>query len=239
MLNPLIGKLAQRDALDDVERDVLERIPSRVRHYAPGEHLVRQGERPGHSALLIGGWAGRIKAIAGGRRTITALHLRGDFVDLHSLLLRPMDHDVEALTACEVAEVPHERLRALTEEHPHLARLLWLDTLVDAAIHREWAAGLAARQVAGRLAHLVCELFLRAQAAGLTEDDSFTLPLSQNTVGEVIGAGLVHVNRTLQSIRREGLLKWRRGRVEILDWERLAQLGGFEPAYLNLTREPR
>src|SRR4051812_38544127 len=156
VINPLLVKLQKRDQLSPEEQVIVEALRNTTQVAEAGDEVVREGDRPGFSAVVLSGWAARVKFLAGGRRTISALHMAGDFVDLHSLLLRPMDHSVVALTRCKMAVVPHEQLRIVTERHPHLTRLLWLETLVDAAIHREWIAGLGRRSAVSRLAHLFC-----------------------------------------------------------------------------------
>jgi CRP-like cAMP-binding protein len=239
MTSPLILKLERRDRLSPEERRLVEDIPARVLTFAAGDEMVREGDRPAVSTLILDGWAGRAKYLPGGRRSIIALHHSGDFVDLHSFLLKPIDHSVVALTACRVAQTPHERLHEVTERFPHLTRLLWLDTLVDAAVHREWIATVARRNAASRLAHLFCELFLRLQAVERTDGLRFELPLSQEILSDILGLSLVHVNRSLQDIRARGLLTWKSPRVRILDWDGLAELAAYDPAYLNLSAEPR
>lgn len=239
MSSPLVRKLEQRDRLSEEERAVLESLPSAHAAFEPGEDMVRQGDEPDHSMLLLDGWAARTKSLSEGRRSIMALHVSGDFVDLHSLLLKPMDHSVTAITRCRVALVPHARLRALTERHPHLTRILWLNTLVDAAIHREWLLVRGRHTAVGKLAHLICELWLRLQTVDAAEADGLNFPLTQPLLGDVLGLSTVHVNRTVQELRATGLVTWARQRVTIKDWDGLRAIAEFDPAYLNLTPRPR
>jgi CRP-like cAMP-binding protein len=138
MPSPLVLKLARRDVLSPEEQAILDDLPSRVQEVEAREDIVRQGERPTESSLILEGWAARYTLLREGKRQITDFHMMGDFVDLHSLLLRPMDHAIVALTPCKVAKVPHETLREITHVHPHLGRLLWMNTLLDSAIHRHW-----------------------------------------------------------------------------------------------------
>ncbi|MET0528470.1 MAG: cyclic nucleotide-binding domain-containing protein, partial [Microvirga sp.] len=126
MPNPLLLKLERRDQLSDDEKRVLENAISRVRVVEADEDIVREGDRPNESILLLDGFAARYKIFSNGRRQITAIHVAGDFVDLHSFLLKTMDHGVLALTPCRVAAVPHATLEKITDDHPHLTRLLWL-----------------------------------------------------------------------------------------------------------------
>jgi len=239
MASPLLLKLQKHDLLSAEEQAVVEALRSAVRDFAPGETIVRQGDRPGFSSVVQSGWAARVKFLADGQRAVSALHLAGDFVDLHALLLKPMDHAVVAVTACRIAMVQHDQLKLVTDRYPHLTRILWLETLVDAAIHREWIAGLGRRSAASRLAHLVCEMLARAQAVGLADGLSYDFPVTQALLADVLGITKVHVNRSLQELRQTGLLQFEGGRITITNWDRLAALADFDPAYLNLTSEPR
>ena len=239
MLQHLLMKLEQRDPLSGAERTALEAAVSRVREVKADDDIVSEGDRPSESSLLIDGFAARYKILTNGRRQITALHILGDFVDLHSFLLHKMDHGVVALTPCRLAVVPHDGLREITERHPHLARLLWLSTLVDGAIHREWLVAMGRRSAVGHMAHLICELFLRLQAVGRTDGETFQLPITQAELGDTIGVSTVHVNRVIQELRGEGLISWRGDRVTINDWDRLRQLADFDPTYLHLDHHPR
>ena len=239
MPNPLVLKLEQRDRLSDDEKRVLESAISRVRVVEADEDIVHEGDHPSESSLLLDGFAARYKIFSNGRRQITAIHVAGDFVDLHSFLLKTMDHGVLALTPCRVAVVPHAALERITDEHPHLTRLLWLNTLIDGAIHREWLTTMGRLSATAHMAHFICELFLRLKAVGRTDGDTIHLPLTQAELGDTLGLSTVHVNRVLQELRKEGLIRWQGDALTILDWGQLKNVGEFTPTYLNLEHEHR
>jgi CRP-like cAMP-binding protein len=239
MPNPLILKFEQQDRLSDEEKRVLEGMATLTKTFDRDEDLVREGDRPTESKLLLEGFVARYKLFRSGKRQITALHVRGDFVDLHSFVLKPMDHAVVALSPCTVAPVPHQALREIIEHHPHLARLFMLNLALDGATHRQWLAMTGKPSAIQQTAHLVCELFLRLQAVGETEGSSFHLPLTQTQLGDVLGLSTVHVNRTIRDLRHDRLLIWERSRVEILDWKRLCGVAEFDSTYLNLEQDPR
>jgi CRP-like cAMP-binding protein len=239
MASPLIRKLEQRDQLSDEERQVLENAIAKVREVDADEDIVKEGDRPTESSLLLEGFAARYKVLSNGRRQITDFHVVGDFVDLHSFLLKTMDHGILALTRCRIGAVPHATLHQITEKYPHLARLLWLHTLIDSAVHREWLTAMGRRPANGHLAHLICELFVRLRLVGQAEGDTIQLPITQAELGDALGLSTVHVNRVLQSLRAEGLVRWQGNSLTILDWDRLQQVAEFTPTYLNLQHEPR
>ncbi len=234
MLGVHLRKLRQRTTVSAEEEQIITALVAGVREVRPDQAVVRAGEELSSSFLLLDGWIARSKDLAGGERQITELNLAGDFVDLHGFTLKRLDHDLRSLTPCRLGVVPHERLRALTEEYPRLARIYWLMTNIDAAIHREWALSLGQRSALSHMAHLFCELCVRLDVTGLVENAAYDFPLTQREVAECLGLTVVHANRTIQELRRRGLIALESRRVRILDRPRLEQLSEFEPHYLSL-----
>lgn len=239
MIERLIRNLGARDELDELEISMLNRIVGRERTVSVGHDIVSQGSRPMQSTVLLDGIAARYRVLENGKRQITAIHVPGDFVDLHAFMLKTMDHGVVALSPCKVATATHKDLTTVTETNPHLSRVLWLSTVIDGAIHREWIVAMGRRSKKAHLAHLICELFTRLALVGLVKDDTFHLPLSQTEVADALGVSLVHLNKTLQSLRSDGVVQWADRRITVLQWDRLANIGEFDDTYLNLIKERR
>lgn len=238
LTGPLVEKLSRRDSLSEDEKAVLAGILDPPTIVRAGDDIVSQYATPNHSTLLLDGFAARYVVLMDGARQITELNVPGDFVDLHSLLMSPMDHGVAALTECTVAYCPHEVLRRVTETHAHLTRLLWMDTLIDAAVHRQWLAGLGRRPALGRLAHLLCELYLRLAVVHRAGEHRMDLPLSQAVLADVLGLSAVHVNRSIAQLRTGGFIEWNGRSIRFLNWDRLVHLAEFDPTYLRLSRDP-
>jgi CRP-like cAMP-binding protein len=238
MTNALIEKLTRRDVVSATEIAALAEVLDPPRKVDAHVDIVLEHAYTDHSILLLSGFTARYSTLSDGRRQITEINVAGDFVDLHSLLMKQMDHGVVTLTPCIIAHAPHSRLRKLTEDHGHLTRLLWLDTIIDAAIHRQWLVAMGRRSGLGHLAHLVCELFTRLSAVGLNEGQTFHMPLTQTVLSDALGLSTVHVNRLIAELRREGLVRWTNPEIEILDWPRLAQIAEFDPTYLRLHSQP-
>lgn len=232
-------KLRCRDDVSPVEEKALIEAWGGVKKFAVRETIVPAKVPQTHSHLLLEGLVSRSIDLPDGRRQIVALHVPGDFVDLHSFLLKELEHDVEALTSVKVARFPHENLKRITETQPHLARLLWLSTLIDASLHREWAASLGRRTAAERLAHLLCELYYRLKIVDMADGNEFSLPLSQAELGDACGLTAVHVSRTLRELREEGLAQVRSRRVRIDNLEGLRSKAAFDPFYLHPGYSPR
>src|SRR3569833_1102894 len=193
-LDRFFSKLERRDIISPEEREALLAAAGQETDVAAGQDLVREGDRPDHSTLVVSGFTTRYRVLGDGQRQITALHVPGDFVDLHSFALKEMDHSEGALSNCRVIYYPHSALTVSTERFPHLTRVLWLMTLLDGAILREWLVAMGRRSAAGQLAHLVCELYIRLGVVGLVTNDSFTLPLTQMELADALGISAVHVN---------------------------------------------
>ncbi len=157
--------------------------------------------------------------------------------DLQTLHLDVLDSDIGALTNCTLAYMAHGDLRTFCERHPRVAAALWRATLVESAIHREWVVNIGQRPAISRLAHLLCEMMTRMEAAGLAEGGSCDLRLTQENLSDATGLSVVHVNRTLQEIRAQNLITFGKGKLTIHDWNALARLGDFQTDYLHL-RQP-
>lgn len=239
MIDKHLMKLRARDDISAEEEAAIRSAVADTRDYAADRTIIHRGEELEVSTLLIDGLMCRYKDMRDGQRQITQLHVSGDFVDLHSFTLKRLDHNVMTLTPCRVALVPHERLKAITEQHPHLTRVYWFSTNLDAAIHREWELSLGRRSAAARLANLICELHVRLGLIGLAEEKGFALDLTQTDLAECLGLTSVHVNRTLKELREQGLMTFRNGRVTIEDPAGLRRVAEFDPAYLYLEKRPR
>jgi CRP-like cAMP-binding protein len=238
-MSRFLRKLDVRDRMSAEERDLIEALPRREMVLQKNDDLVRQGSRPRESCLMLEGFAARLHILENGKQQISGIYVPGDFVDLHSLLLKVMDHSVVALGPCRAAYVPHDSLQAITDRAPHLTRLLWLSTLIDAAILRAWVVSSARRTSLQRFAHFLCELYTRLEVVGLVQKNTFRFPASQADVGDILGLSTVHVNRTLQELRATGCVAWRREGITVSNFDQLSRIADFDALYLNLFREPR
>lgn len=209
--------------------------PARTVH--AGTDIVEDGSRPHESTILLEGWAARYKMVDDGKRQITQLHVPGDFVDLHSLLLYRMDHAVLALTDCQVSTVSHEALERMTCDSYELTKTLWRSTCADAAMNRIWVAQLGATDAYRRTAHLICELYVRLKLVGRVARDSFNFHVTQTDLGDTLGMSTVHMNRTLMQLRDNGLVTFVKGAVTVHDFEGLKRAAGFDSTYLNIRED--
>lgn len=221
-----------RHELSDEEQRVLEDSIGSVRQVAARKQIVRAGMIIDTSTLLLEGFVCRYMDDRDGQRQLVAVHVPGDFVDLHAFPMRRLDHDIATLGPVKIACYDHQTLETITERYPHLTRKLWFSTLLDAAMHREWIFRLGRLGAEGRVAHLFCELNERLEMVGLAADGRYTLPMTQPDIAEASGLTGVHVNRVLRSLREKNLLTFKANEVCILDRKALAAVAEFEPQYL-------
>ena len=233
----LIRKLESIFALSDDEKNALQSISGTVETLDARSDIVREGDRPSACCLILDGFACRYKLSESGKRQVTSFHIPGDIPDLQSLHLDVMDHSLGTLTPSKLVFLSHGTVRTLIRRCPRIGDAFWRDTLIDAAVFREWILNLGQREAYGRIAHLLCELYVRLRSVGVTKGHAFGLPLTQAERGDALGITTVHVNRTLQDLRGEGLITLQAGSVTVLDWERLREAGEFDPTYLHLKNE--
>jgi CRP-like cAMP-binding protein len=236
MISVHLKKLRRRIEISSEEERAIRGLVSETRRHRPDEIIVRAGEELSNSMLLLDGWLARSKDLPGGERQVTELHVAGDFADLHGFTLKRLDHDVVTMSEAAVAVVPHERLQDLIDRYPRLGRVYWFATNVDGAIHREWALSLGQRSALSRMAHLFCELNIRLDAVGRMSKNSYEFPLTQREVSECLGLTVVHANRTIQELRRRGLVELENRRLTIVDRRGLEGVGQFDPAYLYFSK---
>jgi CRP-like cAMP-binding protein len=235
--NPLIRKLESVFILTDDERQALETLPMQITVIKDRQDIVREGDSPSRSCLILSGFACVYKMTVHGKRQIVSFTIAGDIPDLQSLHLKVLDNSVSTITPCRVGFITHDDLRNLCERYPRLAAAFWRETLIDAAIFREWVMNVGQREGVSRMAHVLCELLVRLRAVDLVEDHVCDLPITQTEFADALGFTPVHVNRVLQQMRAEGLIETQGSRLRIPDWNRLKQVGEFDPTYLHLVRE--
>lgn len=222
-------------ALTPQERGLLENAVSEVRVYEPRRTVVEAGVEVDTSTMLLEGLMSRFIDDRHGLRQLVAVHVTGEFVDLHAYPMHRLDHSIGTLTAVKVAIVPHAALKTVLDPRPELVRKLWFSTLIDAALHRAWLFRVGRLDAVGRVAHFLSEMNLRLRAVGLSDGFTYALALTQADIAEICGLTTVHTNRVMRQLREAGLCHVRAAVVEIADPAALARRGDFNPDYLYLT----
>ena len=239
VLLPMLQKLERRADLDDADREAFLSVSCHLKSVEANVYIVREGDRPDRSCVIVSGFAFRHKLTESGDRQIVSIHIPGDFIDLDGSLLNIADHNIQTFTRCEIAFIPREAIHNLVLTHPRLGMAMWIDTLIDASIFREWVMNVGQRDARARIAHLLCEFAKRLEVAGLSERLGYQLPMTQEQIGKATGLTTVHVNRVLKQLANEGLIVRSKREVIIPDWERLRQVAGFNETYLHLDQVAR
>ena len=237
---PLQMLLRRLDAVADLpeeDRLAVLALPHRTRTVEASTYLTREGDTPAMCGVLGSGLAYRQKLTGDGVRQIVALHIPGDALDLQHLFLDIADHSVQMLTRGEVAFVPRKDLRELVDARPAIRQAVIASVLIEASIFREWVLNVGRRDARTRLAHLLCEFALRMEAQGLIDGGSVELPITQEQLADAVGLTPVHVNRTLKSLEADGLITRNKRNIVFPSWERMRDVGDFNPRYLHLDRQ--
>jgi CRP-like cAMP-binding protein len=233
LTNALLRKLQAQLGLSESETKAFVSALSGPRSIRDGHDLASPGRASGFLTVLLQGLACRYKDLPDGRRQIISFQFPGDIVDVHSFVMGRLDHAIGALSACQVAIMAHDTLAGLIDRHPQIGAALWRESLIDAAISREWIVNLGQRGAYERMAHLLCEAAFRQRTVQIVEGDRCAFPLTQSEISDALGLSVVHVNRVLQRLRKEGLITLRAGHLTIHDPNGLMAAGGFEPSYLQ------
>ncbi len=233
MANRFVDKLRGYGQFGPAVVDALTRATSRPRKFAAKHDLIREGDRPGPVFVMLEGWAYRYKILPSGTRQVLAYLMPGDCCDLHIGLLAEMDHSIQTITPSLVAMVGRGEMDALMDEHHGIAKAMYMAQLVDESIMRAWITSMGRRASIERVAHLMCELYLRARNIGIASEEAFALPLSQLLLADSLGMTAVHLNRVLKELRVAGAMTLARGSLVITNPNKLIQIAGFDENYLH------
>lgn len=232
LVHDAISLLALYTSLSASEQQALENVCGAPRRYPVRCDLLRAGDAAPSLFLVLRGVACRFATLPGGHSQIYAYLLPGDIFGLRSVVDLTMDHPVRALTPLDVALMPKESVRALIDEYPNISKAFLRFSQIEAAISRQWLLNVGRRSAFTALAHLFCEIFLRGQAAGLTQDNTCHFPLTQTDLAEALALSPVHLNRTLMKMRRAGIATLTGGKLCILNREALWAAAKFDTQYL-------
>jgi CRP-like cAMP-binding protein len=236
-LDLFIKRLQLRNSLTQEECDALRAIEPVQSSKGARWDIVRSGDHTDFACLVDQGIIGRADQFADGSRRTAAFYIAGDMCDLHSVAVPVAGWNITALTDCTYYQVAHEDLLAVCDRHPRLLKAFWRDTIADASVLSKWVTVLSGLSTKQRVAHLLCEFGIRTAAAGLGSSSAFPFPLTQAQLAELVGATSVHVGRVLSELRQQGVVRPRRGHVEISDMATLRRVAEYDPTYLLLDED--
>jgi CRP-like cAMP-binding protein len=233
MSNAFIEHLSGYGLLNEAEKGLLAGACRNLREFPAGAHLIREGDEPDPVFVILEGWACGYKILPDGGRQIISFLLPGDFCDIHIAILQAIDHSIMTLTKATVASLPRAEMEALIQARPTLTQAFWWSQLVDQSISRSWIVSMGRRKSVERVAHLMCELYIRMRNIGLASDHECRMPLTQLVLADALGLTPVHVNRVLRVLKTEKVMELSGGSLKINAPEKLAQIAGFDGNYLH------
>lgn len=197
-----------------------------------GQYLVHAGGRADQLFRIERGWTLQFRFLPDGRRHIVDYFVPGDWCDIAWLGVRQTVDAVRAVTDFSVTRYAADRVMAMIAGHAHLASQFQAMLVRRLRLQADRALGLGRKTATERLAHLLCEIFARMEAAGQTEDDTCIMPLTQTDLADLTGLTPIHVNRVLQQLRAADMICLTGKRLTILSPERLQRLAMFTGDYL-------
>jgi len=228
-----IRRMRKLAELTVAETRFLEELVKEPSSFDPGQDIVGKGQKTRYLHVFLEGWACRYVDMADGERQILACLLPGDISNRYLGPAGRFNYSVAALSHCRVAAVPAGSLAGIGAAQPNIARALWLSSLMEEAIAREWMISLGRRAALQSISHLLCEFRFRLSAVGLTVANGFEFPVTQREIADMVGMSVVHVNRILGEIRSQGLIEFGSGWMTILNLSGLMEACDFDAGYLD------
>jgi len=236
--SPLIERLGRFVSLMPAERVFLEEMQSRFESVRSGAEIISAGHGYRCLFVLSHGTAIRYKVLHDGRRQILNLVLPGDLIGFPGSLFDKSLYSVAAIDDAVVCPVTFDVLFGLFRSHPRLGTAVFWQVGHESALFAEHLVGVGRRSAYERVAHLLMEFLVRLQQAGLADERSYALPMTQELMADSLGLSLPHVNRTLRRLREDGLIALKGARLTCLDVAALSRLSGFDGPNLAAQRIP-
>lgn len=201
-----------------------------------GEQVFPQGAQTRHLYTVLSGVLMRTRLLDDGRRQIINFMFPGDFIGLQGALDAEMSHGVEAVTAATLCTFPRDRFFDMVTSQPRLSfDLTWLAAHEEAALE-EHIVSLGQRNARERMAALAVFLVQRGMDTGMVPDGTLAIGITQSQIADMLGLSLVHTNRTLQALRRYGLVDWSMTGIRVPDMAAARSFARIEAPAKNAPR---
>lgn len=227
-IDPVLRRLAALAALSDTELALVRGLADRRFRSAPGEDLLAGGDSGPRPRFVLAGWAALLRALPDGRCQIFRFVLPGDLLEAPSRGGRLPLWSVAAMTALETVDATRAVEAAAAGRAPGIEQALTAMSARDEELLFDHMVRLGQQTAYERLAHFLLELQRRLQLVGLGDAQRFPLPLTQEMLADALGLSIVHINRTLQQLRRDGLIELRSGVAILLDPAALLTIAGHD-----------
>lgn len=233
MLAGMVDKLTANVIGSDEDRAALLTLPHASRSFEAGSYLVREGDVTQTCAVLVTGFAYRHKTSSDGGRQIVGIVFPGELLNLQQLHINVADHNIQTLTKCVVATIPHDALRAIIRDHPSVSDAIVTSVLIDGSIMREWLLNIGQRDARTRVSHFLCEFVTRLERRGMAFGRTYDLPMTQEQLGDALGLTAVHINRTLKVLETDGVIARNKYGFSFPKWDDLRNIADFNSRYLH------
>lgn len=237
LFEPFMRKVGSTVVLAREEELALRCLCRNLKAVPRRRDIVSAGHVSGCVHIILSGMAARYNVLPDGSRRITGFLLPGDICDESGGRAVTLDHNVLALSECQVAGPPISEFEECVASSQRLTQAFWQAAVVENSIMRQWLAGAGRRTALEMIAHLLCELHLRLRIIGLAPNDNLVLPLTQEEIGDASGLTAVHVNRIMKALRESRLVERAGCQLRLLDVPQLRSLAGFNPHYLRMSDE--
>jgi CRP-like cAMP-binding protein len=235
----LLRRLSHYAELSPAEIGLLEAMPLASQDVGVGTELIVEGRLLDTPRLLVSGWACRFRMLPDGRRQIFDFILPGD---MYGLCLRPQAIALTTaitLTQAQIADASAlwVAIKDRANEFPGLSDACHSTASLEEAYLLNQLVRVGRQTAYERTAHLILEIHDRLSAVGLADGATIPMPLTQETIADALGLSVVHLNRTLQLLRRDHLIESRPGFVKLLQPEQLADVADFHPPVISQKRK--
>lgn len=237
--SPLVRRLSAIVPLEDEDVRALETLTVSPRDYPKGAELIEVGDEATRPFVLLDGFVIVSRSGNDGDRMIIDLLIPGDLANVRSIVLERTDMFYAAASGVTLSRFGPKTYFDLLTTRPQLGTALVFNGAVDRSLLAERLYSIGRRSGYQRLGHFLLELLMRMERAGLAEGNTFHAPLMLSTLADLLGMTLEHVSRLMQRLRRSGLVRTGRDRIEIVDIDALAKACDFDPSYLHRSEQPK
>jgi CRP-like cAMP-binding protein len=236
---PLARRLSAIVPLEDEDVRALETLTVNPREYPKSAELIEAGDEQTMPFVLLDGFVIVSRSGNDGDRMIIDLLIPGDLANVRSIVLERTDMFYAAASGVTLSRFGPKAYFDVLTTRPRLGTALVFTGAVDRSLLAERLYSIGRRSGYQRLGHFLLELLMRMERAGLAEGNAFRAPLTLSTLADLLGMTLEHVSRLMQRLRRNGLVRTDRDRIEIVDTDALARACDFDPSYLHRSEQPK
>ena len=234
----IVKSLSAYSRIQVFDSEALGRLKARTKTFESGSYVFREGLSSSDYVFVISGYLFRQKQTLDGYRQIVSLIIPGDMVNPESRFVNSLDYNVVCAGKSSIIYVQRSEFEELIDSHPSIRLALDLRTIAESRQLREWLLNIGGRSARTRVAHFLNEFAARTRLRGLSDGLRFSLPMSQEQMGDSVGITPVHVNRSIRSLVESGLINHANRKYEIIDLDGFRQAGQFSERFLLVDDLP-